>query len=178
MCCCCGGCCDCVLVVLALVFPPLPVIFKRGCCSVDVLINLLLCTLGWVPGVIHAWFVILDDPRPLYDEERQLLVMVPSQSNVVITNQPRQTRITFKHPEPFLEEARGHPVDEGSLSPFSRSYGGVAPSAEVLGPDGSSIGPHGNQSSDPLIGPTVGEFAEDGDFAEPPPSYFKAMGSK
>lgn len=134
-CCCCSSCCDCILVLLALVVPPLPVIWKRGCCSVDLLINLLLCTLGVIPGIIHAWFVILDDQhRQQDDEERQLLVVLPStQQSVLINTQPRQTRITFKHPEPFLEnrveegeqQIRHHSsiIEEGNLSPLSRDYG-------------------------------------------------------
>ncbi|GAA6010548.1 hypothetical protein JCM10207_001358 [Rhodosporidiobolus poonsookiae] len=27
-----------------------------GCC--DLIINILLCILGWIPGVIHAWWII------------------------------------------------------------------------------------------------------------------------
>ncbi|KAF9490330.1 hypothetical protein BDN71DRAFT_1454446 [Pleurotus eryngii] len=39
--------------------------------SVDFWINLLLCLLGWIPGVIHAWYVCprlfsSDPPRTLF----------------------------------------------------------------------------------------------------------------
>lgn len=123
--------------LLALVCPPLPVIWKRGCCSVDLLINLLLCTLGIIPGIIHAWFIILDDAEHerMEDEERQLVVVVPStQQDVLIDTQPRQTRITFRHPEPFLESQQQPPerrhtssiLEEGNLSPFSHDYGSVS----------------------------------------------------
>lgn len=33
------------------------VFLKRGC-GADILINILLCLLGWLPGVIHAWWII------------------------------------------------------------------------------------------------------------------------
>ncbi|KIY63965.1 hypothetical protein CYLTODRAFT_457641 [Cylindrobasidium torrendii FP15055 ss-10] len=42
---------------LAILIPFLPVLFKRGCGS-DFLINICLCVLGWIPGVIHAWYII------------------------------------------------------------------------------------------------------------------------
>ncbi|KAL6703813.1 hypothetical protein ACN47E_009032 [Coniothyrium glycines] len=46
-----------LLYFLAIWLPFLPVIMRRGC-SADVLINLLLCVLGWIPGIIHAWYII------------------------------------------------------------------------------------------------------------------------
>ncbi|QRV81945.1 plasma membrane proteolipid [Ceratobasidium sp. AG-Ba] len=48
---------DVILYFVALLVPPLPVFMKRGC-SADVLINILLWVLGWIPGVIHAWWII------------------------------------------------------------------------------------------------------------------------
>ncbi|KAI9633963.1 uncharacterized protein MKK02DRAFT_38633 [Dioszegia hungarica] len=50
-----GG--DIILYVLALLIPPVPVFMKRGCGG-DVIINILLWILGWIPGVIHAWWII------------------------------------------------------------------------------------------------------------------------
>ncbi|EUC64363.1 stress response RCI peptide protein, putative [Rhizoctonia solani AG-3 Rhs1AP] len=47
---------DVLLYFIALLVPPIPVFIKRGC-SADVLINILLWVLGWIPGVIHAWSV-------------------------------------------------------------------------------------------------------------------------
>ncbi|KAH7400141.1 hypothetical protein BKA64DRAFT_707827 [Cadophora sp. MPI-SDFR-AT-0126] len=45
------------LYFLAVFVPFVPVFIKTGC-SCDLLINILLCCLGWIPGVIHAWYVI------------------------------------------------------------------------------------------------------------------------
>ncbi|KAK2031375.1 UPF0057-domain-containing protein [Colletotrichum zoysiae] len=60
---------DIFLGLLALLFPPLPVWVKRGLCSADSLINILLCLLGYVPGLIHAWYIIAKFPEPDYEYE-------------------------------------------------------------------------------------------------------------
>lgn len=69
--------CDCILVLLAVIFPPLPVWIKRGLCSADSLINILLCCLGYFPGLIHSWYIISKYPEDQYiiiDEEQQLYI--------------------------------------------------------------------------------------------------------
>lgn len=48
---------------------------KRGVCSADGLINIALCCLGFLPGLLHAWYIILKYPEPyeyegLQDGER------------------------------------------------------------------------------------------------------------
>ncbi|WYZ46068.1 hypothetical protein EsH8_IX_000293 [Colletotrichum jinshuiense] len=60
---------DIFLGLLALLFPPLPVWVKRGLCSADSLINILLCLLGYIPGLIHAWYIIAKFPEPEYEYE-------------------------------------------------------------------------------------------------------------
>ncbi|EEY15164.1 conserved hypothetical protein [Verticillium alfalfae VaMs.102] len=74
---------DIFLGFLAVLFPPLPVWVKRGICSADSIINILLCVLGFVrsltatpatepsptntaqiPGLIHAWYIIVQYPEP------------------------------------------------------------------------------------------------------------------
>ncbi|KAJ4301383.1 hypothetical protein N0V90_003475 [Kalmusia sp. IMI 367209] len=66
---------DCFLMFLSLLFPPIGVWVKRGICSADSLINLALLCLGFLPGVIHAWYIILNNPEHDYehvpDHERQ-----------------------------------------------------------------------------------------------------------
>ncbi|KAF6756308.1 UPF0057-domain-containing protein [Ephemerocybe angulata] len=58
---------DMCLYFLAIFIPPVPVFMKRGC-GADVLINICLWILGWIPGVIHAWWIISRPPiaRPVY----------------------------------------------------------------------------------------------------------------
>ncbi|EEQ40675.1 hypothetical protein EJF18_50039 [Clavispora lusitaniae] len=48
---------DWFLVLLAIFVPPIPVAVKRGL-SMDLLINILLCLLGFLPGLIHACYII------------------------------------------------------------------------------------------------------------------------
>lgn len=42
----------------AIILPPLGVFMERGC-NQDLCINILLTILGWIPGVIHAFYIIL-----------------------------------------------------------------------------------------------------------------------
>ncbi|KAL2164824.1 hypothetical protein VTH06DRAFT_120 [Thermothelomyces fergusii] len=58
---------DVFLGLLAVIFPPIAVWVKRGICSADSLINILLCTLGYVPGLLHAWYIIAKYPEPSYE---------------------------------------------------------------------------------------------------------------
>ncbi|KAI0725747.1 hypothetical protein C8Q72DRAFT_574906 [Fomitopsis betulina] len=48
---------DICLYFLALILPPLAVFFKRGLLA-DFWINVCLSILGWIPGVLHAWYII------------------------------------------------------------------------------------------------------------------------
>jgi len=58
---------DIFLGLLAILFPPLPVWVKCGICSADSIINILLCMLGYIPGLIHAWYIIAKFPEPDYE---------------------------------------------------------------------------------------------------------------
>jgi uncharacterized membrane protein YqaE (UPF0057 family) len=55
---------DCFLMLLSVLFPPIGVWVKRGICSADSIINIALCCLGVLPGLIHAWYIILKYPDP------------------------------------------------------------------------------------------------------------------
>ena len=51
---------DCLLVIkiiLAIIFPPLAVALETGC-GCQLLLNILLTILGYIPGLLHALFVI------------------------------------------------------------------------------------------------------------------------
>lgn len=47
---------DICKIILAIFLPPLGVFFERGC-GADLLINILLTILGYIPGIIHALYV-------------------------------------------------------------------------------------------------------------------------
>ncbi|KAF8908614.1 hypothetical protein CPB84DRAFT_1674306 [Gymnopilus junonius] len=48
------------LYFIAIFIPPLTVFIKRGCAA-DFWINICLWILGWIPGVIHAWYAVFSD---------------------------------------------------------------------------------------------------------------------
>ena len=47
---------DICKIILAILLPPLGVFLERGC-GADLLINILLTILGYIPGIIHALYV-------------------------------------------------------------------------------------------------------------------------
>ncbi|KAK2068390.1 hypothetical protein P8C59_003029 [Phyllachora maydis] len=49
---------DIFKIILAVILPPLGVFLERGC-GADLLINILLTILGYIPGIIHALYIIL-----------------------------------------------------------------------------------------------------------------------
>ncbi|KAF7718566.1 Uncharacterized protein PECH_003114 [Penicillium ucsense] len=59
---------DIFLAILAVFFPPIAVWIKAGICTADSVINIALCLLGFIPGLIHAWYIIMKYPEPNYDE--------------------------------------------------------------------------------------------------------------
>jgi uncharacterized membrane protein YqaE (UPF0057 family) len=50
------------LYILGFLIPPLAVLLDRGC-GADFLINIGLSLLAWIPGVIHAWYIISRSER-------------------------------------------------------------------------------------------------------------------
>ncbi|KAL2148771.1 hypothetical protein VTH82DRAFT_1918 [Thermothelomyces myriococcoides] len=48
---------DICKIIFAIVLPPLGVFLERGCNS-DLLINILLTILGYLPGIVHALYII------------------------------------------------------------------------------------------------------------------------
>lgn len=51
---------DVLAVILAILLPPLGVLVKRGV-DVQLVVNILLTMFGWLPGIIHALYLILKD---------------------------------------------------------------------------------------------------------------------
>nr|CAD2174979.1 unnamed protein product [Meloidogyne enterolobii] len=50
-------CSDIFKIICAVIFPPLGVLVEKGC-SIHLLINILLTICGYIPGIIHALYVI------------------------------------------------------------------------------------------------------------------------
>ena len=46
-----------LLVIIAILLPPLAVFLKAGA-GRDLLINIILCLIFWIPGILHALWVV------------------------------------------------------------------------------------------------------------------------
>ncbi|KAL1744281.1 hypothetical protein HDZ31DRAFT_39081 [Schizophyllum fasciatum] len=53
---------DVLLIIVAILFPPAAAAFITGC-SCDLLINILLTVLGYIPGHLHAFWLIYKKMR-------------------------------------------------------------------------------------------------------------------
>ncbi|TKA63457.1 Plasma membrane proteolipid 3 [Friedmanniomyces simplex] len=49
---------DILKIILAVILPPLGVFLERAC-GADLIINIVLTCLGYIPGIIHALYIIL-----------------------------------------------------------------------------------------------------------------------
>lgn len=47
-----------LLLILAIFLPFVSVGIVKGCHS-ELLISILLCICGWLPGIIYAWYIVL-----------------------------------------------------------------------------------------------------------------------
>ncbi|KAJ6144988.1 UPF0057-domain-containing protein [Penicillium chermesinum] len=126
---------DIFLAVLAVFFPPIAVWIKRGICTADSLINFALLILGYVPGLIHAWYIIVQYPEPDYDDP----------AYAPIPNDAENGRVTYYYI---------------SHQPAQRSYGTTdqqpqAPQALPAGAAGSSHGPSQGEARPPTYAEAV-----------------------
>jgi uncharacterized membrane protein YqaE (UPF0057 family) len=51
---------DTIALILAIFLPPLGVAVKRGI-DIQLFINIFLTMFGWLPGIVHALYIILND---------------------------------------------------------------------------------------------------------------------
>ncbi|TVY91939.1 Plasma membrane proteolipid [Lachnellula willkommii] len=98
---------DIFLGLIAILFPPIAVWVKCGICSADSLINICLCMLGFIPGLLHAWYIIAKFPEYDYDslpqdaeEGRVTYVIVTSPNG-------RKTRVPASNVRPGQQSAYG-----------------------------------------------------------------------
>ena len=96
---------DVLLYFLAIFVPPVSVLLKRGF-KADFWINVLLCILAWLPGVIHAWYVIAKYTTP---------ASVTAAPPPVHHNQYRDT-------VPAMHPTSGAATAPGPLPPVKHEY--------------------------------------------------------
>ncbi|CAJ0922419.1 unnamed protein product, partial [Mesorhabditis belari] len=51
--------CKCLLLILCILFPPLAVLIHSGC-DINFCINILFTFLAYIPGMIHAIYILHD----------------------------------------------------------------------------------------------------------------------
>ncbi|PNY26328.1 Plasma membrane proteolipid 3 [Tolypocladium capitatum] len=126
---------DIFLGLLAILFPPLPVWVKRGICSADSLINILLCCLGFIPGLFHAWYIIAKYPEPAFEYE-------------ALSGDREGGRVTYvyvQHRGPGCHENQ-QPHPQGAMDYGTRSEGQAQPPQQqngVTASGGASSSNHG-----------------------------------
>ncbi|KAI1481615.1 hypothetical protein K445DRAFT_154584 [Daldinia sp. EC12] len=114
---------DLFLGLLAILFPPLPVWVKTGLCSADSIINILLCVLGYLPGLLHAWYIISKYPESFEYEA------VPQDSE--------RARVTYV----FVQEPQPQPRPQAQPKTASGShpnYGATSTNGNTNGNNASS----------------------------------------
>jgi uncharacterized membrane protein YqaE (UPF0057 family) len=147
---------DFFLGLLAILFPPLPVWVKSGLCSADSIINILLCLLGYIPGLLHAWYIIASTPDP-YGEYEGLQAHDRAESG----------RVTYV----FVQPGHQPPPQSGSSQP--QNYGATAQQPhKAQRQQQQHQQQHQRQGAGSSSG---GQGSSNGAQANPPPTYAEAV---
>ncbi|TKA33778.1 hypothetical protein B0A50_00614 [Salinomyces thailandicus] len=140
---------DIFLGILAVFFPPLAVWVKRGLCSADSLVNIALCCLGVLPGLLHAWYIIYTYPEPTYEELAQQDAERGEGGNVTYYY------VQQGQPQYAAHNAQSRPQGYGTVNskstpnaqfPASRGQGFV-PGAQAGGSGGEAAAPPSYQQA-------------------------------
>jgi len=138
---------DIFLGLIAILFPPLAVWVKAGIFSADSLINILLCCLGYLPGLLHAWYIITKYPDPCSDY-------------VALPQDAEGGRVTYV----YVQGPSAHP-QKTTHTHFS-GYGTTAPNAPPV---------HQEQNGTWATAATTTGPAEGSSSGTAPPPYEQAV---
>ncbi|KAF6052002.1 Proteolipid membrane putative modulator family protein [Candida parapsilosis] len=112
---------DLLLIVLSVFFPPLPVWIRRGVCSKDSAINILLCILGFIPGLIHAWYIIAKYPPYYHQSESKVYYVyrndLENQTPRDHPQHPHHHHHNHHNHQQHNQAQNGHIADEPSPQP-------------------------------------------------------------
>jgi len=139
---------DIFLGLLAILFPPLPVWVKCGICSADSLINILLCMLGFLPGLFHSWYIIAKFPETRYEYQ-------------TATDSEGGRYYFVVHDRGTLQPAPASQMNYGATSGNNTSAPSAPPPQPALALNNST-----NNNNDSGAGPSDGV---------PPPSYAQVV---
>ncbi|KAF2739093.1 hypothetical protein EJ04DRAFT_509239 [Polyplosphaeria fusca] len=168
---------DCFLMLLSVLFPPIGVWVKRGICSADSVINIALCVLGVLPGLLHSWYIILKYPEsypyePVPDGERD--------GHVTYYYVARGGPAPRAHPRAQQQQPRG-PV-YGTMG--SQPAGGQFPGQQSGGANAFPAPKTGGQGGERVYrqegvqGQEVGGSSSNGEGSQPngpPPTYAEVI---
>ena len=114
---------------------PSPVWIKVGICSADSIINLLLCMLGYLPGLIHAWYVISLYPEPSYEDEYAYSVIPDAEAGHGRPPHPGPDgRVTYYYVERRGDNSSNLQQGRAPQQPHQPGYGTVNTSATAPAP--------------------------------------------
>ncbi|KAK4454194.1 UPF0057-domain-containing protein [Podospora aff. communis PSN243] len=146
---------DCFLALIAILFPPLPVWVKRGICSADSIINILLLILGYIPGLLHAWYIIAKFPEPDFNYQ----ALDTEHGRVYVFVQGTHGQVQGQQQQ---HHHQGQPKPSGQPQPQSNMNYGTT----HAGGSSSAPAPRPQNQHDAGEGPSDGP---------PPPSYAQVV---
>lgn len=135
---------DIFLGFLAILFPPLPVWVKCGICSADSVINILLCVLGFLPGLLHAWYIIAKFPEPDYGNYERVGDSEHGRVTYVVVSQDddgrrsQRTRGQAQQAKPARQGNMSYGTSQGGNSHAGSSSAPTQPQGHANGGEGSS----------------------------------------
>lgn len=141
---------------------------KCGICSSESLLNILLCMLGYVPGLLHAWYIVAKYPDPVdyhgdYDAEggRVVYVRVDREGEAATAGGHGGRRVQQQQPQggrqPKSQPGRQANMSYGSAA--GPSSAAAAAAAPIPSPSHDYNGGEGSSEDMP-----------------PPPSYAEVVG--
>jgi len=142
---------------------------KRGICSADSLINIALCCLGFLPGLLHSFYIILQNPDP-YDYER--VQDHERGSHAHTTADGAVTYYYVSHGQP-QHPAGAQPANYGTVG-GSQPSGGQFPGQQsgfVKPAQGKSIEAQNGVAGQEVSGSAEGNGEGSAEQSGPPPTY-------
>lgn len=132
---------------------PSTVWVKCGICSADSVINILLCVLGFLPGLLHAWYIIAKFPEPDYGNYERVGDSEHGRVTYIVVQQDEDGRRS--------QRARGQGQQPKPARQGNMSYG----TSQSNNAGSSSAPPQGHANG--------GEGSSDDQ--APPPSYAQVV---
>lgn len=130
---------------------------KCGICSADSVINILLCVLGFLPGLLHAWYIIAKFPEPDYSNYERVGDSENGRVTYIVVSQDENGRRSQQQ-RPRGQQGQPKPARQGNMN-----YG--------TSPPGNGAG---SSSAAPRQGRGNGGEGSSDDQA-PPPSYAQVV---